>query len=137
MIRLRSVRWLKYSAVTSEVCLAQLRVMYWKEIPVQIQAQDDDGQVSAPLDARFQEAADAVAMFDGSAGTDAYLDGWATGEPVDVEGTAEAAAKSLANKYNDNMPDDFVARIREMVKAGTRDESPGSIDSWAGIELFN
>ena len=53
--------------------MARLRVMYWKEIPVQVQAEDDSGRVSRPLDDRFQKAADAVAMKDGSQGTDEYL----------------------------------------------------------------
>ena len=35
--------------------------MYWKEVPVQIQASDDKGTVSVLLDDRFQEAADALA----------------------------------------------------------------------------
>ena len=47
--------------------------MYWKEVPVQVQASDENGTVSVPLDGRFQEAADALSMMDGSAGTDQYL----------------------------------------------------------------
>ncbi len=111
-------------------------MMYWKEIPVQVQAQDKNGQVSKPLDARFQEAADAVAMFDGSAGTDAYLDAWSTSEFVDTEGSAEAAAQKIAESFNENMPDDFVARIRDLQKSGERNENPGAIDSWAGVDTF-
>ena len=41
--------------------MAKVRVMYWKEVPVQIQASDDKGTVSVLLDDRFQEAADALA----------------------------------------------------------------------------
>ena len=114
--------------------MARVRTMYWKEIPVQLQAQDDDGQVSLPLDPRFQEAIDAVAMLDGSAGTDAYLDGWGFGPVVETEGSAKAVADAVAAKYNSNMPENFVARIRDLHRAGTRDETPGAIDSWAGIE---
>lgn len=115
--------------------LAKVRVMYWKEIPVQVQAQDEADQVSQPLEARFQEAADAIAMFDGSAGTDAYLDAWATGDYVEVNGTAREAADSVAAQFNENMPADFVARIRDMHNSGERLEEPGAIDSWAGVDL--
>lgn len=115
--------------------MAKVRVMYWKEIPVQVQAEDENGQVSKPLEARFQEAADAVAMFDGSAGTDAYLDGWSTGDYADVDGSAEQAAEELAARFKENMPIDLVARIRDLQKSGDRDERPGSIDSWAGVEI--
>ena len=51
--------------------MTKVRLMYWKEIPVQVQAEDESGQVSKPLDARFQEGVDAISMFDGSAGSDA------------------------------------------------------------------
>ena len=114
--------------------MARVRVMYWKEIPVQVQAQDDEGQVSRPLEARFQEAADAVAMFDGSAGTDSYLDGWGFGPFIEVDGAAKDAAEAIATQFDSNMPGDFVARIRDLHRAGKRDETAGAIDSWAGVE---
>ena len=66
--------------------MAQVRVMYWKEIPVQVQAQDGDDSVSMPLDPGFQEAVDSIAMFDGSAGSDDYLDGWDWGQYKEVGG---------------------------------------------------
>lgn len=110
--------------------------MYWKEIPVQVQAQDESGQVSMPLDSRFQEAADSIAMFDGSAGTDGYLDGWSTSEFIDQEGSAAEIAKAVCGQFNENMPADFVARIRDLQKSAQRDEAPGAIDEWAGVDLF-
>lgn len=116
--------------------MAKIRVMYWKEIPVQVQAQGDDGQVSKPLEARFQEATDAIAMHDGSAGSDAYLDGWDFGKYVEVDGTAAKAADQIALMFNTKMPADFVARIRDLQSSGDRDERPGAIDSWAGVDGF-
>ncbi len=115
--------------------MAEVRVMYWKEIPVQIQARDADGQVSQPLDARFQEAADAISMMDGSAGSAAYLDAWSTGEFTEIDGGAASAARVVADQFNEGMPADFVARIRDLHSAGDRDESPGAIDAWAGVSL--
>ena len=56
--------------------MALVRLMYWKEIPVTVQATEGGETITHPLDARFQEATDAVAMFDGSAGTDDYLMAW-------------------------------------------------------------
>lgn len=113
--------------------MTKVRIMYWKEIPVQVQAQDENGQVSQPLDARFQEAADAVAMLDGSAGSDAYLDGWGYGAFTEVDAPAADAAAELAMKFNRDMPSDFVARLRDLHRAGKRNETPGSINSWAGV----
>ena len=104
--------------------------MYWKEIPVQVQAADDDGQVSKSLDERFQQGADAISMFDGSAGTDDYLMAWNWGDHFEVEGTAKEAATVTAERYNNGFPTDFVARVRDLHNAGERDPAPGAIDDW-------
>ena len=110
--------------------MAKVRIMYWKEIPVQVQAQDDSGTVSRQLDPRFQEGVDAVAMFDGSAGTDDYLMAWEWGEFKELSGSAEAAADISAAKLNSGFPKDFVARIRDLQLEGRRDVTPGAIDHW-------
>ena len=104
--------------------------MYWKEIPVQVQAQDDAGQVSRPLDDRFQQRVDAISMFDGSAGTDEYLMAWNWGKYVPIGGMAEEAAVEMADRYNSGFPQDFVARIRDLHNEGRRDSIPGAIDGW-------
>ena len=110
--------------------MAKVRVMYWKEIPVQVQAADGPKQVSKPLDERFQQGADAISMFDGSAGTDDYLMAWNWGEHFEVAGSAEEAAATTAARYNSGFPTDFVARIRDLHNAGERNASPGAIDNW-------
>jgi len=104
--------------------------MYWKEIPVQTQGRDGSGAVSRPLDPRFQRGVDAIAMLDGSAGTDDYLDAWEWGEFSDADGSAQAAADGLAKRIEDRFPQDFAARIRDMINDGTRDPSPGAADGW-------
>ncbi len=104
--------------------------MYWKEIPVQVQAEDETGQVSKQLDERFQQGVDAISMFDGSGGTDDYLMGWEWGRHVDADGTAEKAASALSARLNEGFPGDFVARIRDLHKSGKRDPTPGAVDDW-------
>jgi len=110
--------------------MARVRVMYWKEIPVQVQAEDDSGQVSKPLDARFQQGVDTVSMIDGSGGSDAYLEAWDWGGYSAVAGDADAAAARVAEGYNKGFPMDFVARIIQLQKSGARDTRPGAIDYW-------
>ena len=105
-------------------------VLYWKEIPVQVKCEDANSTVSLPLDPRFQEAADAVAMMDGSYGSDAYLDAWQWGDAIESELDAGTAAKQLAEHINNGMPGDFVARIRDLHDTGNRVEEPGAIDHW-------
>ena len=109
---------------------SKISVLYWKEIPVQVKSEDAESTVSLPLDARFQEAADAVAMMDGSYGSDAYLDAWQWGDETDSDLDAQAAALHLAERINKGMPRDFVARIRNLHDAGERVEKPGAIDDW-------
>ena len=111
--------------------MTQIRIMYWKEIPVQVQARDDSGTVSRQLHPRFQQAVDAVALFDGSAGADEYLMAWEWGEYTDAEGAATQAADALAAHINDNFPDDLVSRIRDLHRERRRDPTPGAIDHWA------
>ena len=110
--------------------MTKVRVMYWKEIPVQVQGEDESGQVSKQLDERFQQGVDAISMFDGSSGTDDYLMAWEWGAQVDADGTAEEVASALAAKLNERFPSDFVARIRDLHKAGERDPTPGAVDDW-------
>ena len=110
--------------------MAKVRVMYWKEIPAQIQAEDESGRASAPLAARFQVGIDAIAMFDGSVGTDDYLMAWELRDFGDVEGTPADAANMIADRFNSGFPLDFVARIRDLHNSGQRDPSPGAVDGW-------
>ncbi len=110
--------------------MARVRVMYWKEIPVQVQAEDGDETVSRPLAPVFQESVDAIAMFDGSAGSDDYLDAWEWGPYSETALSAPEAADAAADRYNAGIPADFVARIRDLHRDGRRNESPGSIEDW-------
>ncbi|MCH7594489.1 MAG: virulence factor [Chloroflexi bacterium] len=110
--------------------MALVRLMYWKEIPVTVQASEGGETISHPLDARFQEAADAVAMFDGSAGTDEYLDAWELKDYGEVDAPLKEAAAAIAMRFNNGFPEDFVARIRDLDRAGERNPTPGAIDDW-------
>ena len=110
--------------------MAKVRLMYWKEIPVQVQAQDGSGTVSRQLETRFQEGVDAVAMLDGSSGTDEYLMAWEWGEFSEIEGSAESAAAWAADRLNSGFPQDFVARIRDLHREGRRSATPGAADHW-------
>ena len=109
---------------------SQVSILYWKEIPVQVKAEDRDVYVSAPLEGRFQEAVDAIAMMDGSYGNDDYLDAWEWGEPSPSDLPPAEASKSVADRINKGMPQDFVARIRDLHNEGRRFQQPGAIDHW-------
>ena len=109
--------------------MINIKIMYWKEIPVQILVEDSSIKRSVELDQRFQQAVDSIAMFDGSMGTDAYLDGWQWIESKSNM-TLEIAIDKLTKYYNEGVPDNFVSNIRDQIKNGSRNESPGSIEKW-------
>jgi hypothetical protein len=85
--------------------MSKYKILYWKGIPSQVRATDDNGRVNKPLPQRFQEAIDEAAMSLGKIGSDAYTDGFEWGEEIDHPGTAqetvEAIAVELAQKYRD------------------------------------
>lgn len=69
--------------------MARYRVMTWQGIPAQVKADDaQGGRVSRELPAWFAREIDRVAMRDGLAGSDAYVEGWAWSKPREREGTA-------------------------------------------------
>ena len=108
----------------------KVRIMYWKEIPVQVQATDDSKTQSLQLESRFQEAVDAVSMMEGSYGSGEYLDAWEWGEYFEIQGELSEVLKSVAGHYNKGMPQDFVAKLRDLHNDGSRNTTPGSIDGW-------
>ena len=101
--------------------MAKVKVMYWKEIPVQIKAEDEWGEVSIMLDDRFQQGVDSVSMLDGGTSSDDYMMGLAVGPPVNVLGDARDSAQEMAERFNERFPRDFVARIRDLHLSGDRD----------------
>tara|TARA_B100000029_G_scaffold452005_1_gene476945 strand:+ start:347 stop:691 length:345 start_codon:yes stop_codon:yes gene_type:complete len=110
--------------------MAQIKIMYWKEIPIQIQAEDDCTVKSKLLDDKFQKAADAISMIDGSYGTDDYLNGWQWGEYKKVDKDIDMALNCEVDKFNKYMPKDFVSRIKQLHEKGLRKETPGAINHW-------
>ena len=75
--------------------MATYKVMYWQEIPSQIRAEDDDGEVSLPLDSKFADLIDRLAMKRGLMGSDDFLAEWHWGEEQDRDGSAQEVAEAV------------------------------------------
>ncbi len=75
--------------------MANYSILYWQDIPSVVEARDDDGVHKLQLDRKFQELIDAVAMRNGLAGTDAYLEEWRRGKRLAREGSAEEVASAV------------------------------------------
>lgn len=76
--------------------MAELTVIWWRDIPAQVLARAGRARAAAQLDERFQEAIDAAAMRAGLIGTDAYLEEWRRetrpcGDDLETEVAEEAA----------------------------------------------
>ncbi len=99
--------------------MARYQIMYWKEFPAQIKAQDDTGMARAKLPDRFSEAIDGAAMVEGSADSEAYLDGWTWGTEEERPGSAQDVANAVATELEQAYPKERLARmVRERKVAG-------------------
>ncbi|MEE9292206.1 MAG: virulence factor [Acidobacteriota bacterium] len=93
--------------------MAEVRIMYWKEIPYGVRAKDSDGQVTRQLPELFQEAVDAAAMVDGHTDQAAYQAGFKWGPAENREGAAAEVADAVAAEIVTAYPED---RLLEMAK---------------------
>lgn len=72
--------------------MADLIVVYWRDIPAQVLVKLGRKTERRQLDKRFEVAIDAAAMRSGLTGTDAYLEQWRRADPVPVDGDPAVAA---------------------------------------------
>lgn len=83
--------------------MAELVVVYWRDIPRQVIVKKGRQNARRELSVRFEEAIDMAAMRSGAAGTDDYLDAWRKADPVtvgdDLEAEAEKAVTDLEARY--------------------------------------
>lgn len=90
--------------------MAELTVIWWRDIPAQVKAKDGRARAARELTPRFQEAIDAAAMRAGLIGTDAYLEEWrreqrACGDDLEAEVAQERDRLEAA------YPDDVLDRL--------------------------
>ncbi len=74
--------------------MAIYKILYWQEVPSQIKAEDEFDQVSLPLDAKFQERIDQLAIRRGLKNADDYLAQWRWSEEMEREGSAQEVAEA-------------------------------------------
>ncbi len=100
--------------------MAQLTILYWRDIPSQVVAKAGRKSEKILLSDRFQQAIDAAAMKDGASDTDDYLAEWRRGEPVecgdDLAAEASAAAERIETDYD-------VEKLRALIANGGTGET--------------
>lgn len=86
--------------------MAQLVIVYWRDIPAQVIVGKGRKAQKIPLSERFEKAIDRCAMKVGAKDADAYLAEWRKAEPVEVAGSDEevaiATARDLEAAYDDD-----------------------------------
>jgi len=98
--------------------MAQLVVVYWREIPAQVIVKSGRKSAKRQLDSRFEQAIDRAAMRSGLRDTDSYLGEWRRGEPAEcgdeLEAEADAAAARIEGEFDEE-------RLKRMVANGGRE----------------
>lgn len=94
--------------------MAELTVIYWRDIPAQVTARGGGATARAELTARFQQAIDTAAMRAGLSEMDAYLEEWRQerrpcGDDLEAEVAAERTR--LEDAYD-------AAVLRRLARAG-------------------
>lgn len=83
--------------------MANLIIVYWRDIPAQVIAKERRNSAKVELTQRFAEAIDHSAMRAGKGSTDAYLEEWRrVSEPCgdDLQAVADAAAAKIEQDYD-------------------------------------
>ncbi|MGB3553403.1 MAG: virulence factor [Jannaschia sp.] len=98
--------------------MAQITVVYWRDIPAQVIAGSGRRAAKVQLSERFEQAIDRAAMRSGASGTDEYLADWRkVPEGVVEGGDAEVAAARAAALEAEWTPE----RLRDVALAGGRE----------------
>jgi len=95
--------------------MAELTVIYWRDIPAQVIAKAGRRSAKVVLSERFEKAIDRAAMRAKLRDTDAYLSQWRRGEPTPCGDDLEVAARGLASDLEAAFDE---ARLDAFVQAG-------------------
>jgi len=85
--------------------MAIYQVLYWRDIPAQVRVFEGRRPISRPMPDWFQQEIDRVAMKEGLAGSDAYLDEWRWSEKM------EWVNKRDADVHAENQPEKILATL--------------------------
>ncbi len=91
--------------------MAEVKIIYWKEIPYGVRAFDEKGKVTRQLPDQFAAAVDAAAMVDGDTEQDAYRASFTWGPVEEREGTVEGVADAVVAEIVVAYPVDRLSRL--------------------------
>ena len=99
--------------------MPKLTILYWRDIPAQVIVKQGRKSAKRELPLRFTEAIDMCAMRSGLAETDAYLEEWRRGDPVDCGDDMEAEAQAAYDKINNDYDKE---RLKALIASGGKDD---------------
>jgi hypothetical protein len=94
--------------------MADLIILYWRDIPAQVIVRKGRANAKRELPLRFTEAIDMCAMRVGARDSDAYLAEWRKGDPAPVGDDLEAEADRALDRIDTDYDRD---RLVALVKA--------------------
>ena len=95
--------------------MAQLIVVYWRDIPAQGIVKKGREAAKVQLNERFEKAIDRAAMKAKLRDTDSYLAEWRRADPVDVSDDLKVEADKKAAELEATFDDE---RLKALVDAG-------------------
>ena len=95
--------------------MAQLIVVYWRDIPAQVIVKRGRATAKRQLAERFEQAIDRAAMRANLRDTDSYLAEWRRAEPVDCGDDLEAEAATAALRLETDYDE---AQLKRLVDNG-------------------
>lgn len=99
--------------------MAELVILYWRDIPAQVIAKAGRKSAKAQLSRRFTEAIDSAAMRAGLTNSDAYLSEWRRGDPApcadDLHAVVAETVAGIETAYD-------AERLKHLVAAGGKEE---------------
>jgi hypothetical protein len=76
--------------------MVKYQILFWKHLPAQVKVFEEGKRpISRKMPDRFQQEIDRIAMQEGLAGTDDYLNQWQWTPKMEREGAAEEVADAL------------------------------------------
>jgi hypothetical protein len=95
--------------------MAQLTVVYWRDIPAQVIVKKGRDSAKIQLTERFEKAIDRAAMRANLRDTDSYLGEWRRAAPVEVTDALQEEADKKAAELEAAFDD---AKLKALVEAG-------------------
>ncbi len=94
--------------------MADVTVVYWRDIPAQVIVGKGRRGSKVQLSERFEQAIDRCAMQIGAKDADAYLAEWRKAEPYEVEGDQDAVARAEADRLEAEFDNE---RLKTLINA--------------------